>query len=95
MAELPHVLVAGALAGMVEGLTVQPLEMVKTRFQINTGEGRRVGSSATLPPTLPQLYLRTLVRHPSSFPHELLNVLRQVHTLTPWPLLLRAPRLLT
>ena len=28
---------AGAVAGIAEGVCIQPLEMVKTRFQINEG----------------------------------------------------------
>lgn len=33
-----YVFVSGAISGIVEGVSIQPLEMLKTRFQINTGE---------------------------------------------------------
>ncbi len=42
MAESHKVFFAGAMAGIIEGVTVQPLEMIKTRFQINTGQRMRV-----------------------------------------------------
>ncbi len=32
------VFLAGAISGIAEGVTIQPLEMLKTRFQINTGQ---------------------------------------------------------
>ena len=41
-----RVILAGAVAGMCEGVTVQPLEMVKTRLQIHAGE--RLGMGATM-----------------------------------------------
>ncbi|MEW5306733.1 MAG: hypothetical protein WDW36_009177 [Sanguina aurantia] len=31
------VFLSGAISGIVEGVTIQPLELLKTRFQINTG----------------------------------------------------------
>jgi solute carrier family 25 2-oxodicarboxylate transporter 21 len=33
---------AGAVSGVVEGLSIQPLELIKTRFQINAGERMRL-----------------------------------------------------
>lgn len=33
---------AGAVSGVVEGLSIQPLEMLKTRFQIHTGAPLKV-----------------------------------------------------
>lgn len=36
-----HVFVAGALSGIVEGFAVQPLELLKTRMQINQGDQMR------------------------------------------------------
>ncbi len=32
------VFLAGATSGIVEGLSIQPLELIKTRFQINQGQ---------------------------------------------------------
>ncbi|KAI8468968.1 MAG: mitochondrial carrier domain-containing protein [Monoraphidium minutum] len=32
-----YVFLAGAISGLAEGVTIQPLEMLKTRFQINAG----------------------------------------------------------
>ena len=40
--EAGSVFLAGAVAGVCEGVTVQPMEMVKTRFQINTGAQMRI-----------------------------------------------------
>ena len=40
--ETGNVFLAGAVAGVFEGICVQPMEMVKTRFQINTGEKMRI-----------------------------------------------------
>jgi hypothetical protein len=40
--ENAHVFLSGAAAGIFEGVIVQPLEMVKTRFQINTGAPMKV-----------------------------------------------------
>ena len=40
--ETGGVFLAGAAAGIFEGIVVQPMEMVKTRFQINAGEKMRV-----------------------------------------------------
>ena len=39
VASSPSALVfcAGGISGVVEGVSVQPLEMIKTRFQLNTG----------------------------------------------------------
>ena len=42
MGETSGVFLAGAVAGVLEGICVQPMEMVKTRFQINTGERMRI-----------------------------------------------------
>jgi hypothetical protein len=36
------VFIAGALSGLAEGVTIQPLEMLKTRFQINSGPRMRL-----------------------------------------------------
>ncbi|KAG2434431.1 hypothetical protein HYH02_012261 [Chlamydomonas schloesseri] len=33
-----YVFLSGALSGIVEGLSIQPLELLKTRFQINPGQ---------------------------------------------------------
>lgn len=33
---------AGALSGVMEGVSIQPLEMIKTRFQINEGARLRI-----------------------------------------------------
>ncbi|KAG2483083.1 hypothetical protein HYH03_018024 [Edaphochlamys debaryana] len=38
-----YVFLSGALSGIVEGLSIQPLELLKTRFQINPGEPLRLG----------------------------------------------------
>ena len=40
--ETGGVFLAGAAAGIFEGIVVQPMEMVKTRFQINTGQSMRI-----------------------------------------------------
>lgn len=37
-----YVFLAGAISGVVEGATIQPLEMLKTRAQINTGAHMRL-----------------------------------------------------
>mmetsp|Transcript_8374 Transcript_8374/g.20855 ORF Transcript_8374/g.20855 Transcript_8374/m.20855 type:complete len:290 (-) Transcript_8374:426-1295(-) len=37
-----YVFLSGAISGVIEGVTIQPLEMLKTRFQINTGEPLRI-----------------------------------------------------
>ena len=37
-----YVFLAGALSGLAEGVTIQPLEMLKTRFQINEGARMRM-----------------------------------------------------
>ncbi|GFR45377.1 hypothetical protein Agub_g6753, partial [Astrephomene gubernaculifera] len=37
-----HVFLSGALSGIIEGLTIQPLELMKTRFQINPGQPLRL-----------------------------------------------------
>jgi solute carrier family 25 2-oxodicarboxylate transporter 21 len=36
------VFLAGAISGVAEGVTIQPLEMLKTRFQINQGAHLRI-----------------------------------------------------
>lgn len=41
-ADTGRVFLAGAVAGVCEGITVQPMEMVKTRFQINTGQPMQI-----------------------------------------------------
>ncbi len=40
--ETGGVFLAGAAAGIFEGIVVQPMEMVKTRFQINAGAKMRI-----------------------------------------------------
>jgi hypothetical protein len=37
-----YVFLAGAISGVAEGVTIQPLEMLKTRFQINQGAHLRI-----------------------------------------------------
>lgn len=37
-----YVFLAGAISGIVEGVSIQPLEMLKTRFQINEGAPMRL-----------------------------------------------------
>jgi hypothetical protein len=37
-----YVFMAGALSGVMEGVSIQPLEMIKTRFQINEGARLRI-----------------------------------------------------
>ena len=36
------VFLAGSISGVAEGVTIQPLEMLKTRFQINEGAHLRI-----------------------------------------------------
>ncbi|GLC35292.1 hypothetical protein PLESTB_000580300 [Pleodorina starrii] len=38
-----YVFLSGAISGIVEGLSIQPLELLKTRFQINAGQPLRLG----------------------------------------------------
>jgi hypothetical protein len=42
LAALHIIPLAGAISGVVEGLSIQPLELIKTRFQINSGERMRL-----------------------------------------------------
>lgn len=37
-----YVFLAGSISGVMEGVTVQPLELLKTRFQLNQGQPMRV-----------------------------------------------------
>lgn len=37
-----YVFLAGSISGVAEGVTIQPLEMLKTRFQIHQGEPLRI-----------------------------------------------------
>ncbi|GLI70454.1 hypothetical protein VaNZ11_015316 [Volvox africanus] len=37
-----YVFISGAISGIVEGLSIQPLELLKTRFQINPGQPLRL-----------------------------------------------------
>ncbi|KAF8067171.1 msrB [Scenedesmus sp. PABB004] len=37
-----YVFLAGSISGVAEGITIQPLEMLKTRFQIHAGEHLRI-----------------------------------------------------
>lgn len=39
---MSEVFLAGAISGIVEGVSIQPLEMLKTRFQINEGAPMRL-----------------------------------------------------
>jgi solute carrier family 25 2-oxodicarboxylate transporter 21 len=37
MSDATAAFAAGAISGVIEGVCIQPLELIKTRFQINEG----------------------------------------------------------